>query len=219
MFIGPFDVSIVKRATEKNFLEIQFVDIRDFGLTRHKVVDDKPFGGGTGMVMKVDVLDAAITAVKDNSLSSDEQKIVLLDARGETFKQEKAKNFSKLQHLILLCGHYEGVDERIRSLVDETISIGDFILTGGEIPAMLITDAVTRLLPGVLKEDATNLESFSLSQDNQQQLEYPQYTTPREYKGMIVPNVLISGNHPKIGEWKKEKAKEITQKHRKDLLK
>lgn len=213
MFDGPFRESILKRAQEKGLLEVNLVDIRDFGEGKHQVVDDHPYGGGVGMVMRVDILDKAIQSVKDPSLSNDQQKVILLDARGKTFKQAKAKELSRLEHLILICGHYEGIDERVRSLIDETISIGDFILTGGEIPAMLLTDAIARLVPGVLKEDATAIESFS---DNL--LEFPQYTFPQEYKGESVPEILLSGNHKKIEEWRKEQAEKLTQIHRPDLL-
>ncbi|HEX8965385.1 MAG TPA: tRNA (guanosine(37)-N1)-methyltransferase TrmD [Patescibacteria group bacterium] len=219
MFAGPFSESIVKRAIEKQQVDIELVQIRNFGIGNHKMVDDKPFGGGVGMVMRVDVIDTAINSVKDTNLSKDEEQVILLDARGQTFKQSMAISFSKLKHIIILCGHYEGVDERVRSLVDATISLGDFIVTGGEIPAMLITDAVVRLIPGVLKEHATNLESFSISSENKQLLEYPQYTMPREYKGMKVPDILVSGNHPEIKKWQQEEAKKITHIHRPDLLK
>lgn len=213
MFEGPFSESILKRAQEKGLLEIKFVNIRDFGEGRHKVVDDRPYGGGVGMVMKVDVLDKAIQGVKDTNLNSNEQKVVLLDPRGKVYKQEVAKEYSRLKHLILLCAHYEGVDERVRPLVDETISIGDFVVTGGEIPAMLVVDSVARLVSGVLKEDATDKESFENSL-----LEHPQYTFPREYKGMAVPDILLSGNHGEIEKWKKEESLKITKKHRGDLL-
>ncbi|HEX7041719.1 MAG TPA: tRNA (guanosine(37)-N1)-methyltransferase TrmD [Patescibacteria group bacterium] len=218
MFEGPFSESILKRAQEKELLKINFVNIRDFGEGRHKVVDDRAYGGGVGMVLKVDILDKAIQAVKDPGLSINEEKIILLDPRGETFKQNKAKEFSKIKHLILICAHYEGVDERVRSLIDETISIGDFILTGGEIPAMLIVDSVARLVTGVLKEDATEKESFRQDQEGNFLLEYPQYTTPREYKGMNVPEVLLSGNHKEIEKWKVENSQKITKKFRPDLL-
>ncbi|HYK08854.1 MAG TPA: tRNA (guanosine(37)-N1)-methyltransferase TrmD [Candidatus Eisenbacteria bacterium] len=246
MFDGPFRESILKHAQQKGLLEIEFVNIRDFGHGTHKVVDDTPYGGGVGMVMKVDVLDKAISSAREEGLTKKEERIVLLDARGETFNQTVAKEFSQLKHLILICGHYEGVDERVRDLVDETISIGDFILTGGEIPAMLIVDSVARLLPGVLKPDATTHESFSIQtkqgvtrdgethgrgslvgghgavkrQDPEKTLlEYPQYTTPREYNGKNVPDVLLSGNHKEIEKFRQESAKKITQKHRPDLLK
>lgn len=218
MFTGPFDYSIVKRAKEKKLIEINIQNIRDFGIGRHHVVDDSPYGGGIGMVMRVDVLDNAIAAVKDRTIPSDKQKIVLLDARGKQFNQQKAKEFTGLSHLVLVCGHYEGIDERVRSFIDEEISIGDFILTGGEIPAMLITDAVIRLLPGVLKDDATAHESFSLMKKTKKLLEFPQYTFPQEYKGRIVPDILLSGNHQKIQQWREEKAEEITKKYRPDLL-
>ena len=213
MFDGPFRESILKHAQQKNLLEIKLVNIRDFGEGKHKVVDDRPYGGGVGMVMRVDILDKAIQAVKDAKLDTTEQKVILLDARGEAYKQQIAKDFSKLQHLILLCGHYEGVDERVRDLVDQTISIGDFITTGGEIPAMLMVDSVARLISGVLKEDATAIESFS-----ENLLEFPQYTNPREHNGKIVPEILLSGNHSEIEKWRNEQAKEITQQHRPDLL-
>lgn len=213
MFAGPFDHSIIRNAKEKNLVEIKIVNIRDFGIGRHKVVDDKPYGGGVGMVMRVDVLDKAIKSVRDSSLSKGEEKVILLDPRGKVFNQEFAREFSKLKHLVLVCGHYEGFDERIRDLVDQTISIGDYVLTGGEIPAIAITDSITRLVGGVLKEDATLHESFS---DNSL-LEYPQYTRPREYNGKLVPEVLASGDHKQIEEWKKENAEKLTKLHRPDL--
>jgi len=219
MFVGPFSESIIKRAQEKGSVEINLINIRDFGLGSHKVVDDKPYGGGIGMVMKVDVIDKAIQSVKDINLNTDEQKVVLLDPRGTTFVQEKARAFSTLTHLILLCGHYEGVDERVRDLVDETISIGDFVITGGEIPAMLITDAVTRLIAGVLKNDATVHESFSVTSGEETKLlEYPKYTTPQVYNGKRVPDVLLSGNHNQIDTWRKDESTRLTQIHRPDLL-
>lgn len=212
MFDGPFKESIVKHAQEKEIVEIKLVDIRDFGEGKHKMVDDRPYGGGVGMVMKVDVIDKALKAVMDPNLAKDEQKAVFLDPRGKVYKQAIAREFSTLKHLILLCGHYEGIDERIRELVDETISLGDYVVTGGEIPAMMITDSVVRLLPGVLKGEATEYESFT-----QNLLEYPQYTAPRDYEGMSVPEVLLSGNHKQIESWRKEKAAELTKKHRPDL--
>lgn len=219
MFVGPFSESIIKRAQEKGSVEIKLTNIRDFGLGSHKIVDDRPYGGGIGMVMKVDVIDNSLQAVKDPNFTPGQQKVVLLDPRGHTFVQTTARSFSKLEHLILLCGHYEGVDERVRNLVDETISIGDFVVTGGEIPAMLITDAVARLVSGVLKDDATVHESFSVeSGKHKQLLEYPQYTTPSEYNGMKVPDILLSGNHGEIEKWREEKSLILTQKHRPDLL-
>lgn len=220
MFAGPFDESIIKRAREKDLIDINIVNIREFGLGRHHVVDDRPYGGGVGMVMKVDIIDAALKKVKDPNLTKDQQRVVLLDPRGEQFKQPTARRYSKIEHLILLCAHYEGVDERVRDLIDETISIGDFVVTGGEIPAMLITDAVTRLVGGVLKDDATIHESFSVEAEGETELlEYPQYTTPNTYNGMSVPAILLSGNHQEIEKWRKQQAMDLTKKHRPDLLK
>lgn len=217
MFVGPFAHSIVKRAQEKGLLTINFVNIRDFGEGAHKMVDDTEYGGGIGMLMKVDVVHKAIEHAKKVKPTA-ETKVLLMSASGETFKQKKAKQFSELEHLILLCGHYEGVDERIKAFIDEEISIGDFVLTGGEIPAMLIADSVTRLLPGVLPEGATEDESFS-EIDNETLLEYPHYTKPQTYQGHDVPEILLSGNHKKIAEWRHEKAMEKTKSTRPDLLK
>ncbi|HSX40643.1 MAG TPA: tRNA (guanosine(37)-N1)-methyltransferase TrmD [Candidatus Saccharimonadales bacterium] len=216
MFDGPFAHSIVKRAQEQNLLEITFVNIRSFGIGTHKTVDDTPYGGGRGMILRVDVAAKAIAAAKDKKYKR--EHVVLLDARGKTFDQTKAKELSRFDHLILVCGHYEGVDERIRAFVDEEISIGDFILTGGEIPAMLITDALTRLLPGVLKDGVTQNESFSLM-DPTPLLEHPQYTKPQNFNDMSVPEVLLSGNHAEIETWRKKQSNSITQKHRPDMLK
>lgn len=197
MFSGPLDYSIVKRAKEKGIMTINFVNIRDFSTDTYKSVDDHPYGGGVGMILRVDVIDRALRALRG--------KKVLLDPRGDTFTQKKAREYAKLDHLILICGHYEGVDERIKTLVDESISIGDYVLTGGELPAMVITDSVVRLLPGVLKEGVTQSESFSpslITHHSSLPLEYPQYTRPEEYQGMRVPDVLLSGNHKKIEEWR-----------------
>lgn len=199
MFNGPFDYSIVRRAKDAKLLEINFVDIRNFGIGKHKMVDDKPYGGGHGMVLKVDVLKSAIDKVTDKKLSNTEQKIFLTSAKGETFNQGTAKELSKLKHLILICGHYEGVDERIKNYIDGEISIGDFVLTGGEIPTMLIIDSVARLIPGVLKDGVTENESFS----EENVLEHPQYTRPEKFLGKNVPEILLSGDHAKIEQWKK----------------
>ncbi|MCL4382202.1 MAG: tRNA (guanosine(37)-N1)-methyltransferase TrmD [Patescibacteria group bacterium] len=216
MFVGPFDHSIIKRALDNKLLEINFVNLRDFGEGPHKTVDDKPYGGGAGMILKVDVIDEALKKVKNRG------KIVLLDPRGKVFNQKMAWNFSKLDHLVLICGHYEGVDERVKKIIDETISVGDYVLTGGEIPAMVITDSVCRLLPKVLsKKDATRYESFSRLQTHNPEfiLEYPQYTRPPEFKGMKVPPVLLSGDHQKIEVWREKEAYKLTKKRRPDLLK
>lgn len=209
MFKGPFDYSIIKRAIDKNQVEVNFIDIRSFGEGKHKIVDDKPYGGGVGMVLKVDVLEKAITQTLDPKLQKNEQRIILMSASGKTYSQERAREYSEIKHLLIICGHYEGVDERILKYIDEEISIGDFVLTGGEIPAMLIIDSVCRLIPGVLKDNATKLESFS---DNL--LEHPQYTRPENFKGDSVPQVLLSGDHKKIEEWKKIESVKKTKKVR-----
>lgn len=209
MLKGPFDFSIIKRAIEDKKIQINLVDIREFGEGKHKVVDDKPYGGGIGMVLKIDVLEKTINSVIDKELTKDEQKIILTSASGRTYNQEKAREYSTLKHLIIICGHYEGVDERIIEFIDEEVSIGNFVLTGGEIPAMLITDSVARLVPGVLKEGATKLESFS-----DETLEHPQYTRPENFKGLKVPSVLTSGDHKKIEKWKKEESLKKTQKNK-----
>lgn len=213
MFQGPFDVSIIKRAQEKKLVEIKYIDIRDFGIGKHKLVDDTPYGGGNGMVLRVDVLHKAIEKAKDKKLKKDAQKIILLGAHGKTFNQKTAEKFLKLKHLIIVCGHYEGFDERIKNYVDEEVSIGDFILTGGEIPAMLITDSVIRLIKGVIRDGSAALESFS------PYLEHPQYTKPQEYKNLSVPEILLSGDHKRIAIWRKKESVNITSKLRPDLIK
>ncbi|MEK7119084.1 MAG: tRNA (guanosine(37)-N1)-methyltransferase TrmD [Patescibacteria group bacterium] len=214
MFAGPFDHSIIRRAKDKNIVHINFVNIRDFSSDTYKTVDDHPYGGGVGMIMRVDVVNRALEHMKALCKRTS-CKTILLDPQGTPYTQAKAKELSSIDHLILICGHYEGVDERVRSLVDETISIGDFIVTGGEIPAMVLIDSVVRLLPGVLKKDTATLdESFT-----QPLLEYPQYTRPKEFNGMAVPNVLLSGNHAAIDKWKKIQQLANTKNRRPDLLK
>ncbi len=213
MFQGPFDSSIIKRAIDKKLIEVNFVNLRGFGLGRHQLVDDTPYGGGKGMILRADVLEKAIEAAKDKKLSKKEQKVVLLSAHGQQFEQKTARGFSKLKHLILVCGHYEGFDERVKEFVDGEVSVGDFILTGGEIPAMLITDAVSRLVGGVIKEDSAAFESFS------PYLEYPQYTKPQVFNKLKVPEILLSGNHAKIDAWRKKESLRITARLRPDLLK
>lgn len=213
MFDGPLSESILKKAAEKKIIEIEIIDIRKFGIGKHKIVDDKPYGGGAGMLLRVDVLKSALDSVKTKKGN---EKVVLLDPKGKVYSQRKAEEFSKIDHLILVCPHYEGIDERFRNLVDDEISIGDYILTGGEIPAMVIVDSVLRLIPGVLgKEESNKDESFS----NQDLLEYPQYTRPDEFEGAKVPDILISGDHKKIAQWKKEQSEDQTRKRRPDLLK
>lgn len=213
MFKGPFEHSIIKRAQEKNLVEINFVNIRDFGIGSHKSVDDRPFGGGTGMILRVDVLSKAIEKTKNKKLKVSEQKVLLLGAHGQKFDWKIASDFSKLKHLILICGHYEGVDERIKEYIDGEISIGDFIVTGGEIPAMLITDATVRLLAGVLKVGVATSESFFSN------LEHPHYTQPREFNKQKVPDILLSGDHGAIDKWRINESIKVTSRLRPDLLK
>lgn len=219
MFEGPFDYSIIKNAQEKKKVDIEFINIRDFGIGKHKIVDDKPYGGGHGMILRVDVMDAAIAAALDKNLNAKSQKIILLSPHGKTFNQKKASELSTLKHLILVCGRYEGIDERAKKYIDEELSIGDFVVTGGEIPAMLVTDAVVRLIKGVLKEGVTATESFSLPAGRQvPYLEYPQYTKPKTFKNLNVPPILLSGDHGKIKNWRDNESLIITTKLRPNLI-
>jgi tRNA (guanine37-N1)-methyltransferase len=214
MFAGPFDHSMLRRAQEKNLLEINVVNIRDFAQDAYRSVDDRPFGGGAGMILRVDVVDRALKHVTHQA-SRKPTRTILLDPQGTPYTQKKAATLANYDHLVLVCGHYEGVDARIRSLVDEEVSVGDYILTGGELAAMIIADSVVRLIPGVLgNKDATRDESFSDSH-----LEYPQYTQPRNYKGAKVPDVLLGGNHALIEAWRKKMSRNRTQEQRPDLLK
>lgn len=213
MFKGPFDYSIIKNAKAQKKVDIEFINIRDFGIGKHRVVDDKPYGGGHGMILRVDVLDAAISKVKDIKLNAKNQKVILLSPQGKTFNQKRAKELSGLKHLILICGRYEGIDERAKKFIDEELSIGDFVVTGGEIPAMLVTDAIVRLIKGVLKEGVTTTESFSPI------LEYPQYTKPNTFKNLNVPPILLGGDHGKIKNWRDNESLKITARLRPDLLK
>lgn len=226
MFQGPFGCSILKRAQEKGILQINLINIRDFATDKHKSVDDRPYGGGQGMIMKVDVVLKAIEHARKllpqqnkfvaRQANSQEKlisqypnipisnKVVLLSPTGKTFCQEIAREYAKIEHLILVCGHYEGFDARIEKFVDEVVSVGDYVLTGGEIPAMAITDAISRLIPGVLeKPESTREESFS----EPGVLEYPQYTRPNVFRGLSVPEILLSGNHGEIEKWKKVSSK------------
>lgn len=220
MFQGPFDFSIIKHAQQKNLVQIAYTNIRDFGIGKHQLVDDTAYGGGVGMVMRVDVLHKAIEHAKDQSVPDKKRRIVLLSAQGKPFDQKTAREYAQLQQLVLICGHYEGVDERVKKYIDEEISIGDFVTTGGELPAMIITDALTRLLPGVLKDEATLHESFSQTGTdlNTVLLEYPQYTKPQVYDEQDVPEILLSGNHKKIAQWRDEQSNIRTLKIRPDLL-
>jgi len=208
MFISLKE-SIIGRAVEKNLININLINIRDFSKDKHKKVDDTPYGGGAGMVIKPDVVYDAYESVKEENA-----KVIYMSPKGKTLNQEKVKQLSKEKHLIIICGHYEGIDQRVLDeIVDEEISIGDYVLTGGEIPAMVLVDSVSRYVEGVLSKDSTSEESFS-----KDLLEYPQYTRPEEFRGKRVPDVLISGHHENIKKWREEKALEITQKNRPDLL-
>ncbi len=213
MFRGPFDESIVKRAREKGILEINLHNLREFTNDRHRTVDDLPYGGGAGMVMKPEPLFRAVEKVKEEKRSS--SKIILLSPQGQPFVQERANKLAQEKDLILICGHYEGVDERVREhLVDEELSVGDFVLTGGELAAMVVVDAISRLLPEVLGcKDSILEDSFY-----ETLLDHPQYTRPAEFRGWKVPGVLISGNHQRIREWREKKKLENTFKKRPDLL-
>ena len=207
---GALSESIIGRARDKGLIEINIVDIRNFSKDKHKKCDDAPFGGGAGMVMTPQPLFDAIKSVKqENSL------VILTSPRGQTFNQKLCKDLSKYEHLIFVCGHYEGVDERIIELcIDKEISIGDFVLTGGEIPAMAMVDAISRYVDGVLGNNAS-LEEESFSSGL---LEYPQYTRPAEFMGLKVPEVLLSGNQAEIRKFRKERSIEITKQMRKDLI-
>lgn len=215
MFEQVFSQSIIKRAHSKNHVSLSYVPLRQFATDAYGSVDDRPYGGGHGMVLRVDIVDKAIQFTK-NSMQAPHAHTVLLDASGTPYKQKIAQTLSSRDSMILVCGHYEGVDARVFSLVDECISIGDYVLTGGEIPAMVLIDSVVRLLPGVLsKEIATKDESFSAEE---KLLEYPQYTRPDQYKSMKVPGVLLGGNHKEIAKWRKEKSIQKTVNNRPDLI-
>lgn len=205
MFKGPFSESIIKRAQEKSLVEINIHNLRDWAKDKHKMVDDKPYGGGTGMVLRVDVVDNAVTNLKSQTPKI-KQKIILLSPQGKKFNQQKAKDLSSLDHIIMIAGHYEGFDERIREhLIDEEISIGNYVLTGGEIPAMAVVDAVVRLLPGVLgKKESLKNETHSKPGVKK----HPVYTRPENFKSWSVPEVLLSGNHAEIEKWRRESGKE-----------
>lgn len=201
--------SIIGRAIEKNIININLINIRDFSKDKHKKVDDTPYGGGAGMVMKPDVVYSAYNSIKDKNA-----RVIYMSPQGKTLNQEKVEELSKEEHLVILCGHYEGIDQRVLDkIVDEEISIGDYVLTGGELPAMVLIDSVSRYVEGVLKEDSIKEESFSNGL-----LEYPQYTRPEIFEGEKVPEILLSGNHQEIDKWRKEKSLEITKKKRPDLL-
>jgi len=211
MFAGPLDESIIMRARKAGLLELKIHQLRDWTHDRHKTVDDRPFGGGPGMLMKPEPLFEAV-----ESLKRPETKVILLSPAGRKFSQAIARELAEQKDLLLVTGHYEGFDERVRTgLADDELSIGDYVLTNGALPAMVVIDAVTRLLPGVLgDDDSSRDESFSHGL-----LEYPQYTRPAEFRGMKVPEVLMNGNHAEIEKWRVEQAKVRTKEQRPDLLK
>lgn len=210
MFTGPFDESIVGRARRQGLIEINLINLRDFTHDKHRTVDDSPYGGGAGMVLKCEPLFEAV-----ESLRTPTSQVILLCPQGQTLRQPVARELATESHLILICAHYEGVDERVRlALVDRVISIGDYILTNGNLAAMILVDAVVRLLPGVLGSDDSSVEeSFS-----QNLLEYPHFTRPETFRGMQVPEILLSGNHQAIARWRHDQSLERTRERRPDLL-
>jgi tRNA (guanine37-N1)-methyltransferase len=208
MFDGFLTESIIKRAIEKEKVKINIIDIRDYTPYKNNQVDDYQFGGGGGMIMMCEPVFNAVESVKD-----EDSHVILLTPRGKTYNEKKAYELKDKRHLIIICGHYEGFDERIYTLADELVSIGDYILTGGEIPSMAITDSVVRLIDGVITETSLETESF-----NDNLLDYPVYTKPRVFRGMEVPEVLVNGNHKLINEYRDNERKRITKEYRDDLL-
>lgn len=209
MLRGALDASLLKKARDKGLLTVNLVDLRDFTSDKHKTADDSPYGGGPGMVMKVEPIAKALSSV-----NSQQSTVILLCPTGQTLTQAKVKELAKVEHLVLLCGHYEGVDERVRDMVDEEISIGDYVLTGGELPALVLTDAVARYLPGVVKEE----ESVKRDSFHDGLLDYPSYTKPEEFEGKKVPEVLFSGHHAEISKWRRKESLRLTLHRRPDLL-
>lgn len=208
MFDNFINTSIIKRAIDADKVSINIINIRDFSTNKHNNVDDYAFGGGQGMVLMPEPIFLAV-----ESVIQDDSVVILMTPQGEVYKQSKAYDLARKNHLIIICGHYEGYDDRIRTIVDLEISIGDFVLTGGEIPAMVVTDSVVRLIDGVLKEESHLYESF-----NNNLLDYPVYTKPQNFRGMEVPPVLLSGHHENIKKWRYEQALKRTQERRPDLL-
>ena len=205
----PIKSSVIGRAIEKDIIDINLINIRDFSEDKHKKVDDTPYGGGAGMVMKPDVVYSAYNSIDDKNA-----KVIYMSPQGKTLNQKKVEELSKENHLIILCGHYEGIDQRVLDkIVDEEISIGDYVLTGGEIPAMVLIDSISRYVDGVISGESTSEESFSNGL-----LEYPQYTRPEIFMGEKVPDVLISGHHENINKWRKEQSLKNTFKKRPELL-
>lgn len=210
MFAGPLDESIVKRAREAGLLDLKIHQLRDYTHDRHKTVDDRPFGGGPGMLLKPEPIFEAV-----ESLRREKTRVILLSPDGRKFNQALAQELARQEDLLFVTGHYEGFDERVRAtLADDELSIGDYVLTNGALPVMVVIDALTRLIPGVLGDDESSQdESFSHGL-----LEYPQYTRPAEFRGMKVPDVLVSGHHAEIEKWRREQAKSRTKERRPDLM-
>lgn len=217
LFPEMFDIlneSIIGRAKEKGLINVNLINIRDFSKNKHKKVDDTPYGGGAGMVIQPDVVYDAYKSVITDNEKSERTRVIYMSPQGKKLDQQKVEELSKQEHLILLCGHYEGIDQRVLdSIVDEEISIGDYVLTGGELPAMVLIDSVSRYVEGVLKDGSTTEESFA-----QGLLEYPQYTRPEVFEGQQVPEVLRSGNHQMIDKWRREQSLKRTLEKRPDLL-
>lgn len=209
IFASVFDESIIKRALNNGLVEINVHNIRDYSSDPHKKVDDTPYGGGPGMVLMCQPIFDAVKALR-----SDNSKVILLTPGGKLYKQSIALDLSFEEHLILICGHYEGFDERIKTICDMELSIGDYILTGGEIPCMVLIDSITRLVDGVIKKESYEKESFTTNL-----LDYPNYTKPRIYEGLNVPDILVNGNHEKINKWRREMQIKLTKENRPDLLK
>ncbi|MEC1386181.1 tRNA (guanosine(37)-N1)-methyltransferase TrmD [Aerococcus viridans] len=213
MFEGPMNTSIIGKAQEKGVANIDVMDFRKFAVNKHGHVDDYPYGGGAGMLLRVDPINDALEEIEGRHPDT-KKRVILMDPAGETFTQKHAESFAKDDHLIFICGHYEGYDERIRSYVTDEISVGDYVLTGGELGAMIVIDATVRLLEDAVgNEESITGDSFSTGL-----LEYPQYTRPAEYKGMTVPDVLMSGNHAKIADWKGKESLRRTYERRPDML-
>lgn len=207
---APLNESIIKRAQEKGIIKINLINIRDFSTDKHKKCDDYPFGGGAGMLMSAQPIYDAVKSVLD-----DKAHVIFASPSGKTLNVEKAKELSKEEHLVFICGHYEGIDQRILDIFEpEEISIGDYVLTGGEIPTMVIIDALSRFIDGVITAESLDEESFSCDG-----LEYPQYTRPAEFQGLKVPEVLLSGNHQEIAKWRKTQSQQKTKQKRPDLIK
>ena len=208
MFLGVFNESIIKRAIDEGKVKINLINFRDYTNDPHNKVDDTPYGGGAGMVLACQPIFDCVKSIK-----TEDSKVILLTPSGKVYKENLAYDLSKEKHLILICGHYEGFDERIKSICDMEISIGDYVLTGGEIPAMVLVDSITRLIPGVIEEESHINDSF-----NDNLLDYPVYTKPAVYEGMEVPSVLLSGDHKKIDEYRNSERIRLTKENRPDLL-